>query len=62
MPYQAPELILEAPAEPAVASPGVVFEQLQALQAEVMMLRGLVETQRRRWSVLKRPSAIVTST
>ena len=45
VPYQAPELILEAPAEPAVASPGVVFEQLQALQAEVMMLRGLVETQ-----------------
>ena len=36
VPYQAPELILEAPAEPAVASPGVVFEQLQALQAEVI--------------------------
>jgi tol-pal system protein YbgF len=45
VPYQAPELILDAPEEPAVASPGVVFEQLQALQAEVMLLRGLVETQ-----------------
>jgi len=45
VPYQPPELVLETPEAPAAASPGVVFEQLQALQAEVMMLRGLVETQ-----------------
>lgn len=46
VPYREPQLVMESDAPQAPSrSPDVLFEQLQALQAEVMMLRGLVETQ-----------------